>query len=234
MIEAEWWDYDSPAELAEAVAGDIGFIIESALEARNESLVALPGGATPVPIFERLAKLKLDWRRVTIIPTDERIVPVTDPLSNVAMIARHFLPLGGRVIPIVSEAAGDYRAAGNAANARLADLKWPPDLIWLGVGDDGHIASIFPGPDLAETLEAPPSRRAVGVMPDPMPANAPVPRVTLTPSAILSARSLVIVGTGAGKRALLEQAIEEGGKSDLPVGRLLAHCELPIDIHWFG
>ncbi len=195
MIEAEWWDYESPSELADAVSGDVGFIIESALDARGEALLALPGGSTPGPIYEKLAKVKLNWKRVTIVPTDDRLVPMTSPMSNIAMIARHFIPLGARVIPIVSESAADYKAAGNAASARLSDLKWPPDLVWLGVGEDGHVASLFAGPDLNDAIEAPASRRAIGVMPDPLPENAPVARVSLTRSGILSARTLIVVGS---------------------------------------
>ena len=77
------------------------------------------------------------------------------------------------MLPITAEAAADYRAAGKAADARLADLQWPPDLVWLDVGADGHAASIFPGPDLDEALEGPKTRRALGVMPDPMPEDVP-------------------------------------------------------------
>lgn len=230
MIEAEWWDYDSPAELAEAVAGDVGFIIESALDARGDALIALPGDPAALPIFEKLAKAKLNWKRVTIIPTDERIVPLTDPDSKVAALARIFLPLGARVIPVVSEAAADYKAAGSAANARLTDMKWPPDLVWLSVGDEGEVASILPGADLDEAIEAPASRHAIGVMPE----DEDVARVTLTRSAILSARTLIIVGSGPDGREMLEQGLEEGARSALPVGRVLADCETPIDIHWIG
>lgn len=234
MIEAEWWDYDSPSEMAEAVAGDVGFIIESALDARGEALLALPGTINAGPIYEKLAKAKINWKRVTIIPTDDRLVPVSDPLSNIAMIARHFIPIGARVVPIVSESAADYKAAGNAASGRLSDLKWPPDLVWLSVGMDGHVASLFVGPDLDEAIEAPTSRRAIGVMPDPMPEDAPIARVSLTRSAMLSARTLIIVGSGDSKREMLETALEEGARSTLPIGRVLADCELPVDIHWLS
>ena len=160
MIEAEWWEYDSLGELAEAVAGDVRFIIDSAVEARNASLVALPGGDHVEPIYAKLAAQQLPWKRVTIIPTDERLVPMDDERSNVRAIARAFLAGGARVIPIAADIP-DYRLAGNSADARLQDLPWPPDLVWLGVGEDGHTASIFAGPDLAAALDAPKARRAV-------------------------------------------------------------------------
>jgi 6-phosphogluconolactonase len=227
MIEAEWWEYDSLDELADAVSGDVGFIIESAVDARNASLVALPGGDA-AGIYAKLAGQKLPWKRVTIIPTDDLLVPVDNEQSKVRGIARDFLPTGARVVPIVSGAAEDYRLAGNAADARLQDLPWPPDLVWLGVGDDGHTASIFPGPDLQTALDAPKARRAVGVMPE----GDSVARVTLTRASILSARTMLITLTGSQKREILEQAIADGHSSRLPIGRVLAEAEQPIDIHW--
>ena len=231
MIEAEWWEYDSLDELAEAVAGDVAFIIESALDARGEALIALPGGKTPLPIYAKLAAAKLNWKKVTIVPTDERLVELSDPRSNIRAIAQAFLPTGARVFPINSDIA-DYKLAGNSANAKLADLKFPLDLAWLGVGSDGHTASIFAGPDLEDALNAPKGRHAIGVMPDPLPPEAPVARVTLTRSAILSARTVLITITGQDKRDLLEGAIEDGQSSKLPIGRVLAEAEQPIDIHW--
>ena len=231
MIEAEWWEYDSLGELADAVAGDVGFIIESAVDARGVSLIAVPGGNTGPAIFPKLAAQKLPWKKVTIVPTDDRLVPMEDERSNVRSIAKAFLPVGARVIPVAAGIA-DYKLAGNSADARLQDLSWPPDLVWLGMGRDGHTASIFAGPDLQTALDAPKARRAIGVPPDPLPAEAPVPRVTLTRAAILSARTVVITITGDEKRALLEQAIADGQSSKLPIGRVLAEAEQPIDIHW--
>jgi len=143
MIEAEWWEYDSLDELADAVAGDVGFIVESAVDARNASLIAVPGGRTGPAIFPKLAAQPLQWKRVTIIPTDDRLVPMDDALSNVRALAKTFLPAGARVVPIAADIA-DYRLAGNSADARLQDLPWPPDLVWLGMGEDGHTASLLP------------------------------------------------------------------------------------------
>jgi 6-phosphogluconolactonase len=232
MIEAEWLDHDTAAEMADAVVGDVGFVIAAAVESRGEALVALPGGKSPAPIFERLATAAIDWREVTIIPTDDRLVPVNNPLSNVAMIARHFEPKGARILPLTLDGAGDYRTAGKVADAQLSGLSWPLDLVWLGVGVDGHTASIFPGPDLEDALDGPPARKAVGVMPDPLPPEAPVPRVTLSRAGIVSSRFLLLTCSGAEKRAVVERALEDGPLSATPIGRVLAAAESPIYVHW--
>ncbi len=230
--EIEWWDYEDAAEMAQAVAGDIGFVIESAIDARGAAVIALAGGKTPLPIYDALARTKIDWKRVTIVPGDERLVPLGDPLSNVTAIGKVFLPKGARVIPLVSASAPDYKAAGRSADALLQDLHWPLDLCLLGVGGDGHAASIFPGPDYDEALNGPKERRALGVMPDPMPKDAPVPRVSLSRQSIVTARALMIAVTGDAKRQVIEDATKEGASSPYPIGRILADVELPVDIHW--
>ncbi|MEO5492754.1 MAG: 6-phosphogluconolactonase [Sphingomonas sp.] len=230
--EIEWWDYQDAEEMAEAVAGDVQFIIESAIDARGGAVIALAGGKTPLPIYATLSEAKLDWKRVTIIPGDERIVPLGDPLSNVTSLARTFLPKGARVMPIVPTATADYKAAGRSADALMQDLHWPLDLCLLGVGGDGHTASIFPGPDFDEALNGPKERRALGVMPDPLPSEAPVARVTLSRAAIVSSASVIIAVTGTAKRKVIEDAIAQGAGSAYPIGRVLADTELPVDIHW--
>lgn len=232
MIEAEWHCYDTGAQMADAVAAAVARAIAAALDSRGAALVALPGGRSPIPIFERLAAVHIEWSRLTIIPTDERLLPITDPLNNTAMIARYFVPRGAHVVPIVFEGAADYRAAGKAADAGLAKLDWPPDLVWLGVGTDGHTASIFPGPDLDEALDDSTTRRAVGVMPDPLPVGAPVARVTLNRAAITSARSVLLTCSGEEKRAVVECALRAGPLSHTPIGQVLAKAAGPIEIYW--
>ena len=227
MIEAEWWDYEDLGEMAEAVGGDIGFIVESALDARGSALIALPSDDLARKIFPKLAAASLPWKKVTIIPTDDRIVAVDNPQSNARAIAQTFLPIGARVFPFVTPLE-DHRLAGNAADARLQDLPWPPDLVWLGMGDDGSTAGLIAGPDLQNALDAPRARRAVGLVPE----GGEEPRVSLTRASILSARTITITIQGAARRELLEGAIADGQSSKLPIGRLLAEAELQIDIHW--
>ena len=231
MIEAEWWDYEDSTELAEAVAGDVGFIIEQALTARGRAIVAFPGGETPKEALALLAARQIEWADVTIVPTDDRLVAPTDSRSNVGALARLFLPKKARVVPLCAGET-DPIEAGRAADERLADLEWPLDLAWLGAGLDGHVASIFPGPDYDGALNGPKVRRAMGIRPNPMPAEMPVNRVTLTKAALVSARVITLVLTGADKRRMVEQALKDGPSSPLPIGRLLADLDMDIDIHW--
>ncbi len=234
MDEIEWWEFDTPAEMAEQAAGDIVFVIESAISAHGGARIALPGGSTPKPILKALVKNKsIAWPKVTILPTDDRLVPLSDRLSNYAMLEAAFRPVGAEVISLVDEAAlGDVAEAGRLADARLALLQWPLDLVCLGMGADGHTASIFPGPDLDKALSGPRERRAVGVRPDPLPPEAPVARVTLTAAAITSARTVMIAISGPEKRRVLERAIQEGPLSKAPIGRLVAELDTAIDIFW--
>jgi len=99
------------------------------------------------------------------------------------------------------------------------------------MGTDGHTASIFPGSDLESAMDSGKDVRAVGVAPDPLPPEAPVNRVTLTGTAIGAARTTILVISGAKKREVLETAIEQGGKSSYPVGRVLDKIVVPVDIY---
>lgn len=234
MDEIEWWEFDSVAEMAEQVAGDIGFVIESAIEAHGGARIAVPGGRTPDAIYDALlANKKIDWSKVTLVPTDDRLVALDDGLSNYKRLDAKFSGRGVNVISLIDEAAlGDYREAGRLADQRLGLIDWPLDLVWLGMGADGHTASMLPGPDVDRAVAGPKERRAVGVRPEPMPEDAPIDRVTLTGAALASARTVMIVVTGDEKKATLESAIEEGPLSAKPIGRLLSEMDVPIDIYW--
>ena len=171
--------------------------------------LALPGGATPAPIFLQLAARDLPWSRTTILPTDERLVSPGHRASNIGMLAAAFGATGAHLKPL-------------AAGMTLPAL----DLIWLGMGGDGHVASLFPSTD--PRADAPAG--VVRVTPVPLPPEAPFDRLTLTLAAITAAAEIVLVLRGDAKRALLEAAI--AGTNDLPIARLLAAATRPITIFW--
>lgn len=229
MTDLRWLLHRDQEELATAVAESMRLIIDRAVQARGQALVVLPGGQSPLPIFQRLSAALPDWRQVTIIPTDDRLVPPHDPLSNATALLRCFAPRGARVISL-ADGALDYKQAGEAADARLQKLPWPPDVAWLGMGVDGHTASIFPGPDLQMALTT--SARALGVRPDPLPKEAPVHRVSLSLAGLTAASELIMAISGEAKRTVLERALAEGAKSTLPIGCVLAAAPGPVTLHW--
>ncbi|HEY5722586.1 MAG TPA: 6-phosphogluconolactonase [Allosphingosinicella sp.] len=233
MDEIEWWEFDSPAELAEQVAGDMAFVIESAVEAHKSARIAVPSGPDAEPVYAALLKQKgIDWSGVTLIPTDDALVGLDDGASANRRLRGWFEAKGAQIVSLIDESAlGDYQEAGRLADARLALLQWPLDLVCLTVGENGEVAGICPGPDLDRALTGPRERRAVGVRPDPAPSGKG-DRVSLTAAALSSARAVMIVLSGAEKKVMLEKAIEDGPLSRAPIGRLLAELDVPMDIFW--
>jgi 6-phosphogluconolactonase len=190
----------------EAIAEWLGQRLERAL-AENPGRIAItvPGGSTPFPILARLAAMPLDWSRVTVWPGDDRLVPEDHPASNTGRIRALLEPSGAEIVTLNAVAPVPHFA-----------------LSWLGMGGDGHIASLFPNTD----PRADDPRRIRHLTPDPLPPEAPFDRVTLTIPALLDSDALLFVIRGDDKRAVFEAAVR--GESDLPVARLLAAAQQPV------
>lgn len=234
-----WRECPDADAMATAVAAVIGEAIELAIAARGVAAIALSGGRTPYPAYRRLAELPLEWDRVIVLPSDDRLVAPGHPLSNVTAMRPIFEPLGAHVEPLDDlEPAQpnvilDPRAAGRAADQRLRDrLPWPLDFVLLGVGTDGHTASIFPGEDYDAALDLQTEVRVLGVTPDPLPPEAPVARVSFSLAAIVAARTVAVAVIGKDKRAVIDQAIAQGANSQFPIGRVLAAVLTPVDLYW--
>lgn len=190
-----------------AIADWVEDVLLIALEQAGEGNIAisLPGGSTPFPILSALVTRPIDWSRIAVWPGDDRIVAEDHSASNVGRIRALLEPAGAKIVP-------------------LAEGLVPPHfaLVWLGMGEDGHVASLFPNTD--PQLDDPLSVRRL--TPDPLPPEAPFDRLTLTFPALLDADRLMFVARGAAKRSLFEAA--SLGANDLPVARLLSARRQPV------
>jgi 6-phosphogluconolactonase len=196
---------------AAGAAESIARICHAAIERKGEALIALSGGATPEPVFDLLATRGtdrgIDWSRVRIAFTDERAVPPDDPESNYGMVRRRLLVPArvpeGNVLRIRGEehpavAAGRYAAALRSLTGRDVPVF---DGIVLGVGTDGHTASLFPGSEVLHEAVLP--VRAVFV-----PDRARW-RITLTLPCINAAAQVVFLAAGEGKAAVVHRVIDD-------------------------
>ncbi|MFL5298391.1 MAG: 6-phosphogluconolactonase [Phenylobacterium sp.] len=215
MIET----FETAGALADAAAEAIAAQLAGGLAARGHASVVATGGRSPGPVYDRLAQADLDWAHVAVTLSDERLVDAGSPNSN-ARLLRERLFVG-------RAAAAQFLPLTDYAEPALAKLT-PFDAVMLGMGEDGHVASLIPGsPVLAEGLD-PQGARLVAESPQGFGAP-PVPRITLTLAALLRSRAIFLLIAGEAKRQVIAEA--EAG-ADLPVGSLLRQEQVPVRILW--
>lgn len=188
-----------------AIAAWLAVRLSAHFEKPGPVTITVPGGSTPFPIIERLLTMPRAWDRLVVWPNDDRVVPENHSASNTGKLRALLEPAGAEVVTL-SEMEAVPRFA----------------LAWLGMGADGHIASLFPNTD----PRADDPRALVRLTPDPLPPEAPFDRISLTIPALLASEELVFVIRGADKRAVFDAAA--AGESDLPVARLLGAATQPV------
>lgn len=228
-----WTEFTDRSALVDGVSRRIVRQLADSLEARPEAAVALAGGGTPMPIYADLATRTLDWSRVTAVATDERWVPADHQANNGREIRRQFAGAGLKVQSLVPDNASGEPAVDQAEQT-LAGLPQPFDLVVVGMGSDGHFASLFPhSPALSVGLDPETKDSALVVIPDPLPPEAPFVRITLTLARLLASRRLLLVITGQSKREVLEQAAHaDADEQQLPIAALLRAAGEKLEIFW--
>ena len=219
--------------LAAAVAKQLSKTIDSAFRERGAATIAVAGGRTTPPILHRLAAESRDWSMLTILPTDERWVAANHADNNLRQLQVSFAQVEG--IRWIALAPAKPRGEVNAtfANAALEATPAAFDLCLLGMGADGHFASLFPGAEnLTEALNPASNVAAVAITPVPMPSAGPHPRISLSLARLLHSRQIILAISGGEKRAMLDRALDENDSLNLPLAALLRAPGRTIEIHW--
>jgi 6-phosphogluconolactonase len=217
-------------EWVRAAVADISAALRRGLEARGEARLLLSGGTTPAPVHRGLAQAEIGWSRISVGLVDERWLPERDPASNARLVRETLLEEG-------------------AAGARFEPMKLPPNTIEdsvraanasavpgavavLGMGEDGHTASLFPHmPGLAAALAAPDDYVAVDAGAAPVAQPWPC-RISLTPAGLARASARILLLRGERKRAVLLRALEGDDPMALPIRAAFALPGAALRIHW--
>lgn len=212
----------TPEALAEAAASRIAELLSAAVAARGRASLVATGGSTPGPVYDRLARTPLDWNRVAVTLSDERWVDPRSPDSNERLVRERLLQhaaAAARFIPLKGGGTVEQDAA--VASAALAAAPRPFDVVLLGMGDDGHVASLFPGsPALPLGLDAAEQDLCIAV-PQGEGRAPPQSRLSLTLPPLKSAGRVILIFTGRRKFDVLEAALQNPDPYLYPVCAVL-------------
>ncbi|MFT5429746.1 MAG: 6-phosphogluconolactonase [Myxococcota bacterium] len=215
--------FDSATQAASALALATAAELRHDIETAGRASLVVSGGRTPIPLFSALSEQPLDWSRVSITLADDRWVPATDPDSNEKLV-REYLMVGAAASATFVGLVSDETREVDTARARLAGLHRPWSAVLLGMGSDGHFASIFPElEDVQQLLSDDAPELAIT-----RPANAPHDRVTMSLAALRASRLVALFITGVSKRGVFEAAQQADASVAPPIRSLIDGTDLQV------
>lgn len=224
-------EFAHPQELLNTLRAVIAARLKAAIAKKGSASIAVSGGTTPGPLFNALSAMDLPWAQVIVSLVDERWVEEDHPDSNAALVRRELLKNYASTARLVTMKTRDTDAfaAQNKVSHMLQNSILPLDIVLLGMGNDGHTASLFPGAEgLAQALDPAYEGVCCGIRV----AGMPYTRMTLTLKTLLSAGCRILQLQGANKQQTLLQALQPGPVSDMPVRSVLQSGNTDTEIFY--
>ena len=193
--------------------------------------MAVSGGSTPKPLFKQLSAVDIPWQDVVVSLVDERWVDPSDPASNEQLVRQYLLQGRAAAATFIGLKNSSPSAAQGEAlcEQELRKIPRPFTVLILGMGNDGHTASLFPGStQLAAATDMNSGKTCLAVTP----ADAPHERMTLTLPAVLNTEEIILHLTGSAKKEVLAKAQEAGPAEDMPIRFVLRQEERPVLVYW--
>lgn len=212
-------------EFAKKVAG----LLAQGIAKNGQASLVVSGGRTPLPFFKQLSQADIDWSNVKITLADERWVDESSDASNTALVKKNLLQGKAAAAEFIKLKTAKDSAFGAEADVadNLKALPFPLDVLILGMGEDGHTASLFP---CSEQIEAGLSSSEVTIAVQP--TTAPHERMSLTLNALLNSRQIFIHLVGESKKLVLEKALADDDVKAMPIRAILQQNKTPVEVVW--
>ncbi len=227
-MAVQWHEFATPRLLGATLAEAVANRLDTAIEKRGRAVLAVSGGSTPAVFFRALARRQIDWSAVTVMLVDERFVPSSNERSNERMVTLNLLQANAAAAKFVGlYRRGDVAEAVGVAGQAYSRLPFPPDIAVLGMGVDGHTASIFPDAGNLDCLLDPEGPKPfLAVRSD----TAGETRLTLTLAGLKQFRRIFVHIEGLEKKELLADIL--ASRKNAPIRTVLERCAQPAEIFW--
>ena len=228
--------FDSREALNEAVTAFCEATLDKAVKDNGKTTFLVSGGSTPAPLYQALSESALPWQDIHVAPVDERWVDEDHKASNAAFVKRSLLQGKATQAPFTPMKTASVTANEGAAEVaqRYGELPDNWDLLVLGMGPDGHTASLFPhGEGTAAALDAAADANIAAIMAKPSKVTGDnLERISLSLAGIMQAKQIVLLITGEEKLAVLREAMGEVDAQDLPIAAVLKQDKVPVHLFW--
>ena len=227
----QWHTHENAADSAAALADAVAAALQTALDKKGAAVLAVSGGRSPIAFFEALSQKDLDWANIGLTLVDERIVPVNHADSNTGLVREYLLKNKAAAagwIPMVEENADEAALAPEAAVATALKHYRQPDALVLGMGGDGHTASLFPqAPQLDKGLDL---ANEVPLL-HTTPVTAPHERISMTLAAILNTPAVFLAIQGDEKKKIFDEAAK-GLNKTFPISYVINQEKVNCHVHY--